>query len=58
MIEYDDYIDIIDYKFKNIDDISYHKQLLGYKNYIAKKTKKRVNTYLYSILDNKLKDIE
>ncbi|MCI9434409.1 MAG: UvrD-helicase domain-containing protein [Bacilli bacterium] len=58
MIEYDDYIDIIDYKFKNIDDIAYHKQLLGYKNYIEKKIKKRVNIYLYSILDNKLKGIE
>lgn len=58
MIERDDYIDIIDYKFKNIDDIDYHKQLLGYKDYIEKKTKKRVNIYLYSILDNKLKDIE
>lgn len=58
MIEHDNYIDIVDYKFKNIDDIAYHQQLLGYKNYIEKKANKRVNIYLYSILDNKLKDIE
>ncbi len=58
MIEYDSYIDIIDYKFKNIDDEAYQKQLIGYKNYIEKKTNKRVNIYLYSIMDNNLKNVD
>ena len=34
MLEYDDYINIIDYKLKNIDDLAYIKQLNGYKQYI------------------------
>ena len=53
MIEYDNYIDIIDYKLKHIDDNEYVKQLNGYKNYIFKKTGKKVNTYLYSLFDKK-----
>lgn len=57
MIEHDNYIDIIDYKFKNIDDEAYHKQLIGYKNYIEKKTNKKVNIYLYSIMNNNLKNV-
>lgn len=51
MIEYDNYIDIIDYKLKHTDDEAYLKQLNGYKNYIYNKTKKEVNIYLYSIVD-------
>ena len=57
MFEYENYIDIIDYKLKNIDDEEYLKQLTGYKNYIYNKTKKDVNIYLYSILDNNLNKI-
>lgn len=53
MIEYPDYIDIIDYKLKNIDDENYIKQLKGYKDFIEEKTNKKVNLYLYSIIDNK-----
>jgi len=52
MIEYDDYIDIIDYKLKNISDSDYDKQLLGYKNYIEKLSHKNVNIYLYSLFDS------
>ena len=44
-------------KLKNIDDEEYLNQLEGYKNYIYNKTKKEVNIYLYSILDNDLKII-
>lgn len=54
MLEYDDYINIIDYKLKNIDDDNYLKQLEGYKRYIEMISNKRVNIYLYSIIDNKL----
>ena len=51
MLEYDDYIDIIDYKLKNIMDDAYIIQLTGYRDYIEKITGKIVNTYLYSIID-------
>lgn len=51
MLEYNDHIDIIDYKLKGITDENYKKQLNGYKEYIENLTNKKVNTYLYSILD-------
>ena len=57
MLEYDSYIDIIDYKLKKIDDHEYLKQLNGYKDYINKKTNKQVNLYLYSIIDGTYKKI-
>ena len=57
MLEYNDQIDIIDYKLKNIKDDAYKAQLNGYKNYIENTTKKQVNTYLYSILENKIEKI-
>ncbi len=58
MLEYPDHIDIYDYKLKNVLDEAYQKQLLGYKKYIENKTKKHVNTYLYSIFDTKIRKIE
>ncbi len=58
MIEYDDYIDIIDYKLSNIDDEKYNNQLIGYKNYITLKTNKKVNIYLYSIIKDDLKKLD
>ena len=51
MFEYDDHIDIIDYKLKNTSDVNYKKQLEGYKEYIGTKINKPVNIYLYSLLD-------
>ena len=57
LVEYNDKIYIIDYKLKSTDDIAYIKQLTGYKNYITNITNKIVKTYLYSILDNKIKEI-
>ena len=57
MIEYENYIDIIDYKLKNIDDDAYIKQLSGYKDYISKMKKKDVNIYLYSVMDEKYKKL-
>lgn len=57
MIIYDDYVDIIDYKLKNIDDDAYYEQLNGYKEYISKVTGKNVNTYLYSIFDEEIKKV-
>ena len=58
MIEHHNYFDIIDYKFSNIDDIHYNDQLIGYKNYIEKKTGKKANIYLYSIMNNQIKNVE
>ena len=57
MLVYDDHIDIIDYKLKNIDDEAYIKQLNGYKKYIENKLNKDTNIYLYSIMDNKIEKI-
>src|SRR5574344_351281 len=51
MLEYNDHIIIIDYKLKHIDDEAYIKQLNGYKDFIIKKTRKKVNCYLYSLTD-------
>ena len=53
MLEYDDHIDIIDYKLKDISDKKYIEQLKGYKKYINKLSNKMVNLYLYSIFDGK-----
>ncbi|MDD2505141.1 MAG: UvrD-helicase domain-containing protein, partial [Bacilli bacterium] len=58
LIEYEDHIDIIDYKLKNIKDKMYIDQLKGYKNYIYNKTKKKTNIYLYSLLDKNLVKID
>ena len=55
MIVYDNYIDIIDYKTKNIEDESYIKQLGIYAAYIKRMFNKEVNTYLYSLLENTTK---
>ena len=54
MLEYDDYIDIIDYKLKDINDSNYIKQLNGYKKYINSVSNKNVNIYLYSLMDRKI----
>ena len=58
MLEYEDYINIVDYKLKNIDDENYIKQLNGYKKYIESISNKKVYTYLYSIMDNVVKEVK
>ena len=57
MLEYEDHIDIYDYKLKNTLDDAYKKQLEGYKKYIENITNKPVYTYLYSILEKNIKNI-
>ena len=57
MLEYEEYIDIIDYKLKNIDDSHYYDQLKGYQEYIMHKTKKDVHLYLYSIISGECEKI-
>ena len=54
ILEYDNHIDIIDYKTKNVVDDAYINQLTGYKNYIETITDKKINLYLYSIVDDEL----
>lgn len=51
LIEMEDKILLIDYKLKNVVDLAYKKQLLGYKSYVNAKTKKEIEVYLYSIID-------
>lgn len=58
MLEYNDYINIIDYKLKNVNDEKYYVQLKGYKDYIEKISNKKVNIYLYSIMDDVVKKLE
>ena len=57
LIENEDKMIIIDYKLKNIDDSNYDKQLNGYRKYIKEKTNKETYCYLYSILDEKYREI-
>lgn len=58
LIEYNDHFDIIDYKLKNIDDELYDKQLNGYRSYIKSISNKKVNCYLYSIIDNDYREVQ
>ena len=57
LLEYEDHFDIIDYKLKNIDDENYDKQLNGYRSYIESISNKKVNCYLYSIIDNDYREV-
>ncbi len=57
ILEYKESVKIIDYKLKNVKDKAYIKQLNGYKDFIEEKTKKTVEIYLYSIIENKLEKI-
>ena len=58
MLEYDDHIDIIDYKTNDIEDEHYKEQLKGYKEYISTITNKDINIYLYSIIQDELLNIK
>ena len=54
ILEYPDKISIIDYKLKNVDDENYIKQLESYRDYIALKSNKKIDIYLFSIIDGTL----
>ena len=58
LIEREDKMIIVDYKLKNIDDPLYDKQLNGYRKVIKDKTNKDVECYLYSIIDNKFRQVK
>lgn len=57
MIEYESEIKIVDYKLKQIVDDDYLKQLRGYESYMETITDKKISTYLYSILDETLEEV-
>ena len=57
LIEKEEEIVIVDYKLKNIDDIEYEKQLKGYQKAVESFTKKKVKCYLYSILEEEIKEV-
>ena len=57
LIEDTDRMIIVDYKLKGIDDIEYDKQLNGYRKYIENKTGKKTLCFLYSILDEKYREV-
>ena len=58
LIEQSDKMIIIDYKLKNIDDENYDIQLNGYRKYIENKTNKKVECYLYSIIDEDYREVK
>ena len=53
----EDKIIIIDYKTKNINKESYIKQLNRYEDYIMSISDKKVECYLYSLLDSELLEV-
>lgn len=57
LLEYEDKFRIVDYKLKHIEDKGYIEQLNGYKSYLEKNTNKKIEIYLYSILDEKIIEI-
>jgi len=57
LLIYQDHIDIIDYKLKNIEDPSYLAQIEVYRQYIGSRTKLKVNCYLLSVLTGDTKKI-
>lgn len=50
-------VKIVDYKLKNIDDPKYIDQLNVYYNYLKTIFNKEIKIYLYSILNNEVKEV-
>jgi len=58
LIEGEEEMFIVDYKLKNIDDPLYDKQLNGYRDFIEHKSGKKTRCYLYSLLEEKYREVE
>ncbi len=58
MLVYDDHIDIIDYKTKNIVDEVYNEQLTIYKQFVKQITNKPINCYIYSLLTGQILEVK
>jgi ATP-dependent helicase/nuclease subunit A len=57
LIEDQDQMTIIDYKLKDIDDPAYEKQIQAYVDYVKDITNKPIKAYLYSLVNQTLKEI-
>ena len=57
LVIYDDHVDIIDYKLKNIDHKEYDRQLGIYKKYVESQIKLPIKCYLLSLLENKYREV-
>ncbi|MFP4078741.1 MAG: hypothetical protein ACLFUQ_06335, partial [Candidatus Izemoplasmataceae bacterium] len=57
LIETDDAFLVIDYKLKGIEDEAYESQIEGYVSTLSPLVDKRVEGYLYSILDQTFKKV-
>jgi len=57
MLEYENEINIIDFKTEEIDKKEYISQVKNYMEYIKSITNKEVKGYLYSILNDKIKQV-
>ncbi len=57
LVEYEERFVIIDFKTKKIEEEDYVEQLKGYQKHIGSLTSKKVDCYLYSLLDHDLKRI-
>ncbi|MDE5715220.1 MAG: UvrD-helicase domain-containing protein [Anaeroplasmataceae bacterium] len=57
LCEYDDHIDIIDYKLSNVENTAYLHQLEVYKKYVASISHKPIACYLLSILKQEVKKV-
>ena len=53
----EDMVYALDYKLKNIEDIGYRKQLIGYYEYLKDKVDKPIKLFLYSLHDELLKEV-
>ena len=53
LIETDDSLIVVDYKLKDINKSYYFDQVKGYMNYLKTISNKKIEGYLYSILDEK-----
>ena len=59
LVEYDDHVEIIDYKLLNIDHKEYDRQLSIYRDYVASViVDKPIKCYLLSLLENKIREVE
>lgn len=58
MVEYNNHIDIIDYKLSNLDSDSYKRQLGIYMDYVKTISNKPVDLYLVSIMKKEIRKIE
>ncbi|MBO5711768.1 MAG: hypothetical protein J6R47_02920, partial [Acholeplasmatales bacterium] len=56
-VEYDDHIDIIDYKLSNVDSLEYIAQLECYRDFIKTRSNKPIDIYLLSLMKNEIKKL-